>query len=196
LKRERKPVGKMHKGYEVHFWNSKNANLGISNANVRQNWNKYEAFDFEKTESEKMFVLKDLNFGHRGQMQNAMRGPIGNKHWDGQFFLLKVVGVFVAPEDDTYTWTTDSDDGSYLYFGQHALAHNKAAVNNGGAHGMRHAKGSLKMFKGMEQQFVLTFWQHIGGAGLKLNIRDSTGKVVNAPNHFESGQQRWYEHEE
>merc|ERR1712054_267745 len=77
------------------------------------------------------------------QFRNALRPKIGQPNWDGQFFLMKVVGVFVAPEDDTYTFSTDSDDGSYLYFGQHALDHGRAVVNNGGAHGMRHAKGQI-----------------------------------------------------
>jgi len=193
LKRERKPVGAMKPGYEIHFWNSKVADKSITNHNNNNNWRKYEAFNFETTETEKMFVLPDMQLASNHQFRNALRPKIGQPNWDGQFFLMKVVGVFVAPEDDTYTFSTDSDDGSYLYFGQHALDHGRAVVNNGGAHGMRHAKGHMKMFKGMEQQFVLTFWQHIGGAGLKLNIRNSKGQIVNKPMHYESGQQRWYE---
>merc|ERR1711912_181458 len=158
LKRERKPVGAMKPGYEIHFWNSKEADKSITNHNNNNNWRKYEAFNFETTETEKMFVLPDMQLASNHQFRNALRPKIGQPNWDGQFFLMKVVGVFVAPEDDTYTFSTDSDDGSYLYFGQHALDHGRAVVNNGGAHGMRHAKGHMKMFKGMEQQFVLTFW--------------------------------------
>jgi len=105
---------------------------------------------------------------------------------------LKIVGVFVAPSDDTYTFETNSDDGSYVYLGQHAKGPAKALVKNGGHHGMRRKSATMKMTKGMEQQFVLTFWQHFGGVGLQFNIKDSKGRPQSKANHFESSQQRWY----
>jgi len=187
--RERQPVGDLKKGWECFLWYS--FQHGVQKPNVPQQWAKYEAFDFSK-KPDKEFTLSELNFAHRSQMEGAIRNAMNDKSFRGEYFLMRVEGVFVAPADDTYTFQTNSDDGSYLYLGQLPLTHGKAIVQNGGHHGMRTKKGSLPMKKGQEQQFVITFWQHYGGLGLKFDILNGKNQKVAVPQHFESSQQKWW----
>lgn len=186
--RERKPVGKIQKGYEVHFYNA--VDHKEDNEQLWAKW--YEAFDFESAESNKIFNIEHCDFPNKDDFGREIGKAIDFDGYLAERFLLKIVGVFTAPKDDTYTFKVNSDDGTYLYFGQHVEEHGKAAIQNGGAHGMVKKQASMTLKKGMEQQFVLTFWQNQGGAGLVFNINDSKGQAVDHPMHYESSMQRWF----
>jgi len=123
--RERQPVGAIKNGWECQLWYA--FKHGIQKPNNNQQWRKYEAFDFTST-PDKTFTMPHMNFGNRGQLERGLRQGLKDNSFKGEYFLMKMTGVFVAPEDDTYTFRSISDDGSYLYLGQQPLANNKAIV--------------------------------------------------------------------
>ena len=86
-------------------------------------------------------------------------------------------GYFLAQETTTYTFYTNSDDASYFWLGDDALAGYttyNALVNNGGLHGMVEWSGTVDLVAGNYYPIRLQFGQNGGGEGLELSYSTNT----------------------
>ena len=76
-------------------------------------------------------------------------------HWSGlnnsyrDNWVAKFEGYLTSPHTGTYTFYTNSDDGSFLYIDNHLV------VNNDGLHGMRTKHGSKLLNAGSAK---ITVW--------------------------------------
>src|ERR1043166_4341844 len=78
-----------------------------------------------------------------------------------QFFGLRLSGFITVPRDGSYTFYTDSDDGSRLFVGD------KMVVENDNIHGPTERQGSIDLKAG-EHPILVTFFN--GGAGASLKV--------------------------
>jgi mono/diheme cytochrome c family protein len=78
-----------------------------------------------------------------------------------QFFGLRLSAVLTVPSDGSYTFYTDSDDGSRLFIGD------KLVVENDTIHGPTERQGSIELKAG-EHPILVTFFN--GGAGAELKV--------------------------
>lgn len=79
------------------------------------------------------------------------------------YFGFQFTGYVLIPQDDVYTFYTDSDDGSKLYIGD------KIIVDNDGLHSMQEKKGVVALSKGLHPVKVLYF-ERSGGNDLKILV--------------------------
>ncbi len=77
-------------------------------------------------------------------------------------FCARWMGLVRCPQDATYTFFTESDDGSQLFID------GKLVVDNGGSHGMRVRQGRVKL-SGGDHDLRLDFVQGEGEAGCKMS---------------------------
>lgn len=75
---------------------------------------------------------------------------------------LVFTGVIQIPKDGTYTFYTNSDDGTKLYLGKGEV------VNNDGGHAMTEKSGSVSLAAGL-YPIRLEFFESIGGEGLEVS---------------------------
>ncbi len=71
-------------------------------------------------------------------------------------FGVQVTGAFTAATDGTYSFSTQSDDGSALYVDGYQV------VNNGDAHGPTTVNGTINLTAGAHQ-LVVNFFEAYGG---------------------------------
>ncbi len=77
-------------------------------------------------------------------------------------------GYFIAPVAGKYTFYTQSDDGSNMYFG------NNRTVSNDGVHGMTERSGYVYLAAG-NHPFRVEFFENSGGAGLVVSVVGPSG---------------------
>jgi putative membrane-bound dehydrogenase-like protein len=76
-------------------------------------------------------------------------------------FCVRWAGTIRCPKHSTYTFYTESDDGSQLF------VDGKLVVDNGGAHAMREKQGHLELTTG-DHDLRIEFLQGEGEAGCKM----------------------------
>lgn len=189
--RERQPLGKLKKGLEIQYWDASNRRKP-GETRALQAW--YDKFNFENPQNppDKVFMAPFLRMPEEADFKTfwGKKELLGTSFRPKQF-LFKATGVFHAPKDDKYTFEVVSDDGSYLYFGEHAHENDKAVLNNGGFHGMVTKRFTFPMKKDQEQRYVLTFWQHEGPCGVRFRMYDSKKRQIHgAFKHFDTSMQR------
>src|SRR4029079_4614965 len=86
--------------------------------------------------------------------------PIVKAH--GAQFALRFSGSIQIPKDGSYTFFTQSDDGSRLYID------GKGVVNNDGLHGMDAKSGTVALRTGAHA-IVVTYFNNGGGEGLQVS---------------------------
>jgi predicted neuraminidase len=86
-----------------------------------------------------------------------------------ELFGLKYSGYIKVPEEDVYTFSTLSNDGSRLYLAD------KLVVDNDGQHGAYEKVGEIALQKGWHK-IELSYFQAGGGQGLKVFWKNSTTK--------------------
>lgn len=79
-----------------------------------------------------------------------------------EHFYVRWVGLLRVPKDGTYTFYTESDDGSRLWID------GKLVVDNGGLHGMEERSGDIALKAG-DREIKLEFFENEGSAGCKLS---------------------------
>jgi len=77
-------------------------------------------------------------------------------------FAFKFVGFVNVPTDGTYTFYTNSDDGSKLFIGTTEV------VNNDGLHAMVEKSGTIGLKAG-KHAITVTFFEKTGGEGLTVS---------------------------
>jgi len=103
-----------------------------------------------------------LDFGENGanfpaSVRTKLPGP-------GHRFAAIWKGKIVITEPGEYTFTTRSDDGSFLFI------NGERVVDNRGSHGMQDRSGTVLLQPGLHD-FALTYQQGTGGYGLRVSIR-------------------------
>lgn len=76
-------------------------------------------------------------------------------------FALRFTGMISVPATGTYTFATNSDDGSRLYI------NDKLVVDNDGLHGMVEKSGKVDLGAGMHK-IVVTYFDNGGGDGFEV----------------------------
>lgn len=98
-------------------------------------------------------VEKVLNFG-------PARAAFAHKELESYFFA-RWSGLVQVPADGTYTFFTQSDDGSRL------LINGRVVVNNNGPHPWQEAAGSIYLKAGLHP-IVVEYFDMMGDSGLKV----------------------------
>jgi len=93
-------------------------------------------------------------------------------------YALSFTGYVQAPTTANYTFSTESDDGSMLYFG------NLLVVNNDGNHGVIAASGQIRLKAGLHAIRV-DFFQGGGGQSLVVKLN---GQAIAAGSLFRTPQ--------
>jgi putative heme-binding domain-containing protein len=85
--------------------------------------------------------------------------PLVKAH--GGAFVLRFTGAISIPKEGSYTFFTESDDGSRLFID------GKSVVNNDGLHGMQEKSGKITLKAG-SHPFVVTYFNAGGDEGLRV----------------------------
>jgi hypothetical protein len=96
---------------------------------------------------------------------------------DGSNFSCEWLGYFLPATTETYTFFTASDDASYVWVGSNALSGfttANAIVNNGGAHGVQEASGTISLTSGVYYPIRIQFGEAGGGDVLTFNYSTPT----------------------
>ena len=111
---------------------------------------------------------------------------------DGSNFSCQWLGYFLPSTTETYTFFTASDDASYVWVDSNAVSGfstGNAVVNNGGAHGVVEASGTISLTAGVYYPIRIQFGEQGGGDALTFNYStptiikttDVTGRVFYNP---------------
>merc|ERR1711912_44904 len=103
------------------------------------------------------------------------------RRYEGHETLIRVKGVFIAPQTGTLHFHTNTDDGSYLWLGdfrKHGM------IDNGGMHGMRIRDSQMPAKKGEHLPFIFTFYEHHGHGAAYLTAK--MGRTFLAPFYYDN----------
>ena len=89
---------------------------------------------------------------------------IGIRNRDDHYGVV-YSGLIDIPTDGIYTFYTDSDDGTKLYFGNRT----QLVVTNDGIHGTGAEKSGLIGLKAGKHVILMDFFQNVGGQGLTVS---------------------------
>jgi hypothetical protein len=96
---------------------------------------------------------------------------------DGSFFSCQWLGYFKPTTTETYTFFTASDDASYVWVGATAISGfttANAVVNNGGAHAVQEASGTIALTAGVYYPIRIQFGEAGGGDAMTFNYSTPT----------------------
>ena len=96
---------------------------------------------------------------------------------DGSNFSCQWLGYFKPTTTETYTFFTASDDASYVWVGSNAqtgFTTVNATVNNGGAHGIQEASGTISLTAGVYYPIRIQFGEAGGGDAMTFNYSTPT----------------------
>ena len=174
-RREKQPKVDLVDGLAVDFFHMKKHNLDGATL---------DKFNFEKEEPNHSALLK-MPKTHFALTSNAQitkwsweSFQIDPTKFDGTNALLKLRGTLIAPVDGEFTFSLNSDDGSFLYLGKRALETSKAFIKNGGLHGMVTKTNKVTLKKDQPLQYTVTWYGNNGGNGIIFKILDPKGKEV------------------
>jgi hypothetical protein len=96
---------------------------------------------------------------------------------DGSNFSCQWIGYFLPTTTETYTFFTASDDASYVWVGSNALSGfttANAIVNNGGAHAVQEASGTISLTAGTYYPIRIQFGEAGGGDAMTFSYSTPT----------------------
>ena len=97
-------------------------------------------------------------------------------------YSWQFLGYFKAPYTDSFSFTTWSDDASYLWIGDNALSGYSLAnvnVNNGGSHPVQIASSdTILLNSGQSYPVRIQFGQGGGGAALSVAYNSSSEEAI------------------
>ena len=115
-----------------------------------------------------------------GQMKSLKEGVLPNISFSPrnreELFGFDYAGWITVPEDDVYSFYTDSDDGSRLFIGDSLV------VDNDGLHGMNERRGIIALAAGAHPIRV-AFFEKTGGDDLKVSYESSRIKKQRIPDN-------------
>lgn len=102
---------------------------------------------------------------------------------DGSNFSCQWLGYFLPSTTETYTFFTASDDASYVWIGSNAISGfttGNALVNNGGAHAVQEASGTISLTAGTYYAIRIQFGEAGGGDAMTFSY--STPSITKTTN--------------
>lgn len=175
-RREKQPKIEIADALDVDFFLMKKHNLDGATL---------DKFNFETEKPDHSAYLKMAKKTHFSLTSNAQikdwaskSFKVDPKKFDGTNSMLKLRGTLMAPADGEFTFSLNSDDGSFLYLGKRALETSKAFIKNGGLHGMTTKTNKVMLKKGQPLQYTVTWYGNNGPNGIIFKILDPKGKEV------------------
>lgn len=117
------------------------------------------------------------NFSDIYKSTTNSQGASNNKpRVDQHNYTVEWEGVIVPDETGNWTFSTNSDDASYLWIGDSAATPSvsNALINNGRPHGMRTVRKSIYLNQGTQYQFRMQFGEQGGGYNNILTVTPPT----------------------
>ena len=132
--------------------------------------------------------------GYSSDMTDISAGTNKNVLVNGALgsFSIEWTGYFYTGANATGTWTfyTNSDDGSYLWIGSNATSGYttaNATVNNGGAHAMQEHSGTITLTTGTYYPIRMLFGNSGGGYNMITSFTPPSGtKTTNGSGYYYS----------
>jgi hypothetical protein len=95
---------------------------------------------------------------------------------DQHVYTVEWNGIIIPDETGNWTFSTRSDDASYLWIGDTAAtpSNSNALVNNGRLHGMFTVTRSIHLIKGTHYKFRMQFGENWGGYNNILSVTPPT----------------------
>jgi hypothetical protein len=119
------------------------------------------------------------------QISSILTGTNNNIAVNGnETYTVVWTGYFKVTVSDTYTFSLESDDASYLWIDQTTYTTSNPTVNNGGLHGMTVKTGTKTLSAGVYYPIRIMFGENTGGdniifswyrSGNTTSITDGTG---------------------
>jgi hypothetical protein len=112
-------------------------------------------------------------FNGRSVTSTIILNDISNFATTGELFTWQFRGYFFAPSTGIYTFSTTSDDASYLWIGSVAnrgFSTSNALVNNGGLHSARTISNSINLSAGTYYPIRIQMGQNFGGSILNVTF--------------------------
>jgi len=114
-------------------------------------------------------------------MSNISTATNNNMNTNSQNFSVEWLGYFYAPLSGIYTFTSASDDGSYLWLGDIALngySTGNALINNGGYHGVNTVSNNINLNAGIYYPLRIQFFQGGGPNDLQFSFIPPNGSRI------------------
>jgi hypothetical protein len=112
-----------------------------------------------------------------------------NSNWTegGDNFSIEWLGYFKPNSTGTWTFSTNSDDASYIWIGPTAISGfttSNPVVNNGGAHAPRVRSGTISLNSGEYYSIRIQFGEATGGEVMSVNFTPPGGSSTNDGTNF------------
>ena len=153
-----------------------------------------ESVTFTSTAALRTTGLLALNTGYNSNISDINVGTNGAIPIDGSLssYTVEWFGYFLANVTGTWTFFTNSDDGSYLWMDSSALSGNytttNAIVKNGGGHAMVERSGTISLTSGTYYPIRILFGESGGGDNLIVSFTPPSGtKTTNGSGYYFSG---------
>lgn len=168
--------------YNAKYWNP-NLEIVGAQGNVPclidgLTWKFYDG-DFNSDMITKFETSTYTYIGRTTNTANTNSGTNGNFIVDGQTnYAVEWVGYFKPTVSGTWTFYTESDDGSYLWLGNLALAGyttSNALVSNGGIHGVVSASGTITLVAGVYYPIRARYSQGMYGSDCRISFQAPDG---------------------
>jgi hypothetical protein len=94
-----------------------------------------------------------------------------------QYNSILLIGYFLAPTTETYTFFTSTDDASYMWIGPNAIegyTHTNAVVQNGGLHGVAEQSGTISLTQNIYYPIRIMFGNNTGPGTMVVSYSTPT----------------------
>ena len=121
------------------------------------------------------------------QISSIFTGTNGKIALNGdESYTVVWTGYFKVTVSDTYTFSLESDDGSYLWIDQTTYTMANATINNGGLHGMTIKTGTKYLTAGIYYPIRIMFGEQGGGDNIVFLWYRSgnTTTITDGTNYF------------
>jgi Ca2+-binding RTX toxin-like protein len=137
----------------------------------------FERFTFPSTSSSisSMPLTANSTDGNLTHLEEGTTSGISHTLASGERFALRFTGFMNITAEGTYTFYTNSDDGSQLFIDDQLV------VDNGGLHAVQEKSGSISLSSGLHK-IVVTMFEQTGGEFLAVSYQGpETGGKVSLP---------------
>jgi hypothetical protein len=142
---------------------SASTGLGVSSKKYSSGLN-FIAYDGYFADNVSYTSSTILYTGTTTSISTISAGTNGNIAVDGnETYTVVWTGYFKVTVSDTYTFSLESDDASYLWIDQTTYTTSNTTVSNGGLHGMTVKTGTKTLSAGVYYPIRIMFGENSGG---------------------------------
>jgi chemotaxis protein histidine kinase CheA len=117
-----------------------------------------------------------------GNITQSTNGYINQPHGGQHQYSVEWTGFFIPDKTGYWTFTTISDDASYLWLGDnatHGYTRSNVLIDNGGLHPMVTKSNGMSVVKDKKYALRMQFGENWGGHDFVFRIVDSNGQPRN-----------------